>query len=113
MFSKLKTGLMLGLFTAAVSATAQAAPIQIGTFASGSGFYTYTNGTLTGSTPGTFDFSPEAEAMVGAPAGLFVGATLQVNASATSAISSTLLPTPPFPAGTIFLSQDFAGYIEI
>jgi len=113
MFNKLKTGLMLGLFTAAVSATAQAAPIQIGSFTSASGFYSYNNGSLTGTTPGAFDFSPEAEALLGAPAGTFLNATLTVNATATGSITSTPLPSPPFPAGTIFLQQEFAGYIEI
>jgi hypothetical protein len=87
----ISTRVMLGLASVFIaSATAQAAPFQIGSFTSASGDYAYTDGSLTGTTSGTFDFDPAAVANLGAPAGAFVGATFEVDAMATGNVTQVV-----------------------
>jgi hypothetical protein len=90
---------LLALFVGALSGSAEATTIQIGSFTSDAGNYSYngTTGQLTGSTLGTFLFDSGAVALLGAPSTAFNNATLTVSTDDTTGV----LATPSvFPPGT-------------
>jgi hypothetical protein len=80
-----------------------AAVVQIGSFSSSSGDYSYSGGNLTGTTTGVWTFDPVFAATFGVTTLPIPGATLEVDASATG---------PVVCAGP-FCSQPMDGFIEI
>jgi PEP-CTERM motif len=92
----------VALLTVGVT-TAGATPVQIGSFQSAGGNYSYVAGHLTGSTTGTWQFDPVFAATFGVSAAPYVGATLTIDATASSGVSCL---------GT-FCQQMMDGYIEV
>lgn len=100
------TTAMLAAF-AGLAPRAEAALVQIGSFQSASGLYSYVAGSLTGSTSGDFTFDPAFAAIFGLPTSTYAGSTLQVSATATGSVTSSSTPT-----GTT-LFQAMNGFISV
>ncbi|MGQ0736693.1 MAG: hypothetical protein ACT4QD_23950, partial [Acidobacteriota bacterium] len=91
----------LAIAVAALPSSAQAAIVQIGSFSSSSGDYTYSAGTLSGTTSGVFTFD-SAFASLFSVSALPQNATLSINATATSTVS-----------GSPFASQTMDGTVTV
>lgn len=104
-FRQASVAAVMMLATAGLATKAEAALVQIGSFQSALGLYTYNNGSLTGTTTGDFSFDPAFASIFGISTLSYSNAQLQVDADATgSAATSGFPPT---------VSQPMDGFIVV
>ena len=93
--------------TMGLAPKAEAALVQIGSYQSGQGNYTYTAGSLSGTTTtaSSFTFDPAFATIFGLPTTTYTNVQLTIDADATGAVTSGGFPTT--------LSQPMSGFIVV
>lgn len=102
---KVSIAAVVMLVMAGFAPKAEAALVQIGSFQSALGNYTYSGGSLSGTTTGSYNFDPAFASLFGLPTTTYMSTSLTIDADATAAASTSGFPST--------VSQQMSGFITI